>query len=148
MASTEPTPILYVTPETWEDARARIGEMAFDFAQVTGFEAKPGQWRLLPTPAGKLAGVIFGADPDDPFAVGKLASNLPPGKYHFAEPPPDAELAALSFLLARYKFNRFKSGGDSPPDLVPSEGIDFCKSSSIVAAVNLGRISSICRPTS
>ena len=87
MTSVDPTPIWFVSPENWEQAAERIGAVAFQFAKASGFEPKPGQWRLLPTPAGGLAGVVFGEDPDDPFSVGKLATSLPAGAYAFAEPP-------------------------------------------------------------
>ena len=35
----------------------------------------------------------------DPLAPGKLATSLPEGVYRFANPPADADLAALGFLL-------------------------------------------------
>ena len=139
MPSVDPTPIWFISPENWEQAAERIGAAAFQFAKASGFEPKPGQWRLLPTPAGGLAGVIFAEDPDDPFSVGKLATSLPAGAYVFAEPPRHPDLAALGFLLGLYRFDRYKSGGAAQPTLLPSEGVDLRRLERIAEAVKFGR---------
>ena len=53
----------------------------------------------------------------DPLAAGKLATSLPEGVYRFANPPADAGLAALGFLMALYRYDRFKA--DSPREAAP-----------------------------
>jgi len=139
MTSVDPTPIWFVSPENWESSAERIGAAPFQFAKASGFEPKSGQWRLLPTPAGNLAGVIFAEDPDDPFSVGKLATSLPAGSYAFADSPRNPDLAALGFLLGLYRFDRYKSGGAPQPKLKPSEGVDLPKLERIAEAVKFGR---------
>src|ERR1700759_2929452 len=86
MVSNDAVPIWLVTPENWQRISDRIGRTASQFARASGFAPKSGQWRLLPTSEGDLAGVMFAEDPEDPFSVGKLATSLPPGNYRFAEP--------------------------------------------------------------
>ena len=71
--------------------------------------------------------MLFGIDEAgvptrDPFAFGKLATSLPEGVYRFANAPQDADLAALSFLLALYRYDRFKANKTPKPSLVAPRG--------------------------
>ena len=98
--------------------KSSIGPAATAFAERCGFKPKAGRIQFLPGDGGALAGVLFGVDGEsapmrDPFAAGKLATSLPEGVYRFANPPRDADLAALGFLLALYRYDRFKA--DSAP---------------------------------
>ena len=98
------TPVWLVGAENWEGVKSSIGAAATAFAERCGFKPKAGRMQLLPGEAGALAGVLFGVDAEsaptrDPFAAGKLATSLPEGVYRFANPPQDADLAALGFLL-------------------------------------------------
>ena len=70
---------------------------------------------------------------------GKLATMLPKGVYRFANPPADADLAALGFLLAQYRYFRFKTGPTPGPSLVAPEGIDAGRVGRIAAAIAFGR---------
>ncbi len=119
------TPIWFVRPETFGAVREEIGRLATGFADACGFEPKPGRWQLLPGPDGALAGVLFGEDPADPLAAGRLATSLPPGVYRFAVAPLAPGLAELAFHLARYRFDRFKSPSRVAPSLEsPSAAIE------------------------
>jgi len=129
------TPIWFVTPESWDSVRRDIGALAAGFAEACGFEPKPGRIQLLPAINGGLAGVLFGEDPADPLQAGKLATSLPPGDYRFAAPPARADLADLGFLLARYRFDRFKAAPRAAPHL---EGAD-AKAERIASAIAAGR---------
>jgi leucyl aminopeptidase len=129
------TPIWFVTPESFDAVRHEIGEPAARFAQACGFEPKPGRMQLLPAADGGLAGVLFGEDPEDPLQAGRLATSLPPGEYCFAAPPARADLAELAFLLARYRFDRFKSAARPAPTLA----CDNPQAERIAAAVAAGR---------
>ena len=57
----------------------------------------------------------------------KLATSLPEGVYRFANAPQDADLAALGFLLALYRYDRFKANKAPKPSLVAPEEIDAIK---------------------
>ncbi len=130
-------PIWFVTPQSFDAVRDEIGALASDFAAACGFEPKPGRLQLVPAPDGALAGVLFGEDPDDPLAAGKLATSLPPGAYRFATSPAKPDLATLAFLLARYRFERFKA----PPRAAPSLETDAKAAGleRIAAAIARGR---------
>src|SRR5271154_290823 len=94
------TPVWLVSPDNWEGVKTSIGAAATAFAERCGFKPKAGRIQLLPGEGGALAGALFGVDGEraptrDPFAAGKLATSLPEGVYRFANPPHDADLAAL-----------------------------------------------------
>ena len=129
------TPIWFVSPDSYDAVCKEIGAPAAAFAQACGFEPKPGRLQLLPSAEGGLAGVLFGEDGGDPLAAGKLATGLPPGAYRFAKPPAQPELATLGFLLARYRFERYKKAPRPAPTL---EGVD-ARAEQIAAAVAHGR---------
>jgi leucyl aminopeptidase len=100
--------------------------------------------QLLPGEAGALAGALFGVDePDapvrDPLHPGKLATWLPEGVYRFANPPHDADLAALGFLLALYRYDRFKADPAPQPRLVAPDGVDADRIDRIATAIGYGR---------
>ena len=123
------TPVWLVSAETWPTVKSTIGAAAAAFAERCGFQPKAGRIQLLPGEGGALAGVLFGVDAvnaptRDPFAPGKLATSLPEGAYRFANAAPDADLAALGFLLALYRYDRFKPDEGPKPRLVAPDEID------------------------
>ena len=75
----------------------------------------------------------------DPFGPGKLATSLPEGVYRFANAPQDADLAALGFLLALYRYDRFKVSKAPTPQLVAPDEVDAIKIQRIAEAVAFGR---------
>ncbi len=138
------TPVWLVSAENWPTVKSTIGASAAAFAERCGFQPKAGRVQLLPGEAGALAGVLFGVDAAnaparDPFATGKLATSLPEGVYRFANPPHDPDLAALGFLLALYRYDRFKDDKGPKPSLVAPEGIDAIKVQRIAQAIAYGR---------
>ena len=137
-------PIWFVAAGEWETVKAAIGEEASAFAEACGFKPKPGRLQLVPGEGGALAGVLFGveaaaAPARDPLAAGRLATSLPEGVYRFANPPADAGLAALGFLMALYRYDRFKADRGQTPRLVAPAGIDAARIERIAAAVAFGR---------
>ena len=107
-------PVWFVSADDWEAVKASIGAAGAAFAERCGFAPKAGRLQLLPGEGGALGGALFGvealgAPSRDPLAAGKLATSLPEGVYRFANPPADADLAALGFLLALYRYVRFKA---------------------------------------
>jgi leucyl aminopeptidase len=137
-------PVWLVTGENWPTVKSTIGAAAATFAERCGFQPKPGRVQLLPGEAGALSGVLFGVEQAkartrDPFAPGKLATLLPEGVYRFANPPPDADLAALGFLLGLYRYDRFKANKAPKPQLVAPDEIDAIRIQRIGEAVAYGR---------
>ena len=142
--SQQAAPIWFVTKETWHKIRASLPQPAQAFASACGFEPAPGRSQILPGPGGEIEGVLFGIEDADArardlFLPGQLATSLPPGLYQFANPPHDAALAALSWLLTSYRFRRYKSNGGEPPRLCVPDGVDAARIERIARGVTLGR---------
>jgi leucyl aminopeptidase len=142
--TSDAVPIWLVAAGEWETVKAALGEDAAAFAEACGFKPKAGRLQLLPGENGRLAGVLFGVEAPsaltrDPLAVGKLATSLPEGVYRFANPPADAALAALAFLMALYRYDRFKPDSSKRPQLVAPEGVDPGRIERVAAAVSFGR---------
>jgi leucyl aminopeptidase len=138
------TPVWLVSADDWPTVKSTIGATAAAFAERCGFQPKAGRMQLLPGEAGALAGVLFGIDEAnaptrDPFAPGKLATSLPEGVYRFANAPRDLDLAALGFLLALYRYDRFKADKTPKPRLVAPDGVDAIKIQRIAEAIVYGR---------
>lgn len=143
-APADAVPIFFVSPETWPQMRADLPPLSAAFAAACGFEPTPGRVLILPSAEGRLAGVLFGienknAQNRDPFLPGRLATSLPAGIYRFANAPHDLSLATLAFLLASYRFTRYKKDDVEIPELCPPEGIDIDRIVRIAKAIALGR---------
>jgi leucyl aminopeptidase len=136
-------PIHFVNKENWDATRADLATPAAAFAAACGFEPKPGRSLLLPDGNGALAGVLFGLEsgdaPRDLLLPGKLVAALPAGPYRFANQPHDARLAALAFLLASYRFARYRAADKEQPTLVAPVGVDAGRLEAIAAATAFGR---------
>jgi leucyl aminopeptidase len=142
--TSDATPVWLVSTETWPSVKSAIGATAAAFAERCGFQPKAGRLQLLPGEAGALAGVLFGVDEAnaptcDPFAPGKLATSLPEGVYRFANPREDRDLAALGFLLALYRYDRFKADKGPKPQLVAPDQVDAIRIQRIAEAIVYGR---------
>jgi leucyl aminopeptidase len=138
------TPVWLVSAENWPTVKSTIGEAAATFAERCGFQPKAGRMQLLPGEAGALAGVLFGIDEPnapthDPFALGKLATSLPEGAYRFANASQVPDLAALGFLLALYRYDRFKADKAPRPRLVAPDEVDAIRIQRIAEAIAYGR---------
>ena len=137
-------PIRFVTRESWPKTEAELPEPARNFGRASGFEPKPGRMLLVPGDDGAISQVLFGlsgaqARDADPFLPGELATRLPVGMYRFANAPDDAGLGALAFLLASYRFGKYKRSERDAPRLVGPDGLDRRQLEQIAAAVTLGR---------
>ncbi|HRK25103.1 MAG TPA: leucyl aminopeptidase family protein, partial [Beijerinckiaceae bacterium] len=137
-------PIHLVTAEGWPALAASLSATARGYAEVNGFQPKPGRTLILPNAEGTIEAVVMGIDPagtpgSDPFVSGSLAATLPEGDYAFDTVPAGAELATLAFLMACYRFDRYKAAEPCRARLVVPKGVDGARVSRIAAAVAMGR---------
>jgi leucyl aminopeptidase len=75
-----------------------------------GFEASALSFAILSNEHGETSEIWVGypAADADPFALGSLASKLPPGHYRFQSPLAEAHLVALGWCLELYKYDPFR----------------------------------------
>lgn len=133
---------------TWE---ARQPEPVQRWLSTTAFTAKPGQVALVPDTAGRLAlaAVGLGSAQDRTrlrFVLGGAVARLPDATFELANalPADIAESELLGWLLAGYRFDRFRTGSDTTPDrriarLRPPEGVDTPRIEAIATAEALIR---------
>ena len=112
-----------------------------------GFEAGLGETLVLPGPDGAPEAALFGwGKPDararERFALATAATQLPAGRWRIMSEGAeiDASLEALGWLLAGYRFTRYRGGGDEPrAELVAPPGVDAARVERIAAAVSLAQ---------
>lgn len=131
---------------SWQDD---LSEPAKQWLKSTDFQPKPGRIALVPTAEGNVSSVVFGlrspSTDDDAtpaeLTVGKLARQLPPGRYQLAKSAFDHDLAAIAWGLGGYKFTPYKTSAsedDQTPRLcLPDDGINTIKTT--VEGVWFGR---------
>ncbi|MBV1701694.1 MAG: leucyl aminopeptidase family protein [Hyphomicrobiales bacterium] len=112
--------------------------------QMAQFAGKAGETLMVPGPDGRMVAVLFGLEAPqarnrDPFLVGKLVTTLPAGVYRFANASHDDRLAALAWLLASYRFTRYKAQRAELPQLEVPRGLDGAQLEEIAAGVFLAR---------
>jgi leucyl aminopeptidase len=142
--SDRPIPIRLVTTADWEAERARLAPSRRAFAAAHGFEGQTGRHLLLPEAQGALGLVLLGLGGDaaarrDPFAAGRLSALLPAGDYVLRGRLAAPALAALSWCLSAYRFQRYKPGPPVEARLVAPRGVDADEVRAIAAAIAASR---------
>jgi len=140
-------PIWFVNAATYPEVRNRLDAAASGFADAAGFEAKAGNYLLVPGKGGGgIGGVLFGleaaGETPDPFLAGRLAQHLPDGVYRFGNAPHDPRLAALGIALGSYRFTRYRQPEKRQQHRIKLElpqGVAGDDLERIVAAVTLAR---------
>ncbi|WP_127901408.1 leucyl aminopeptidase family protein [Solirhodobacter olei] len=139
-------PLHVVAKEDLEDWRARLPEAQAAWVAASGFAAGAGEVVLIPGVGGALAGAAVGlgnaqARTRGRFTVAKAAGELPEGAWHLegALAPDAAEEAALGWLLASYRFDRYHAGSAPKASLKAPEGVDAARIETIAAGEALTR---------
>ena len=103
------------------------------WARAQGFVGRLGQAVALPDTDGSIARVLIGwgdaaARRRERFPLGSFAAAAPASTYRLETPlpPAEAETAALGWLLARYRFERYKAAAkpETEAHLLAPEGVD------------------------
>ncbi|MFN4202941.1 MAG: leucyl aminopeptidase family protein [Tabrizicola sp.] len=107
-----------------------------DWLKSTGFEAGLGELRLLPDPAGGLAGAVAGFGTPQArrrmrFGLAKAVAGLPAGAWRLegALDRAEATEATLAWLLSGYCFDRYRPGRKSAelPRLICPKELDSAR---------------------
>ncbi|MBY6044328.1 leucyl aminopeptidase family protein [Phaeobacter italicus] len=132
--------------DTCEDWLAAAPAMTANWARTNGFRGAIGQVVVVPAPDGQPAQVLVGygraADrARKRFNLAAAVPSLPKGIYRLAEGIAEADRAAesLGWLLAQYRYDRYKSGGDADTHLVAPEGVDATRIEALAAGEFLTR---------
>jgi leucyl aminopeptidase len=114
--------------------------------RAQGFAGRLGSLVLIPGPDGSPAGAAFGwgdagARARGRFHLARAAETLPEGTWRIAGAldAAEAEEAALGWLLAAYRFDRYRAQGAPKARLVPPPGVDALRLETIAAGERLTR---------
>lgn len=141
-------PLHLVGSDTCADWLDGQPERVRAWLSTLGFSGRSGSVALVPDAAGKVALAVVGtgnpaAHSRQRFAVAAAVPALPAGVYHFAGDHPQTWLAeqALGWLLAGYRFDRFRKPGEARALalLKPPPGIDAGRLEILAAAEWLTR---------
>jgi len=138
---------LYLLGEgTPEAAFAALPSVARLWASAQGFTGALGQCCVLPGPSGAPSGALFGIGTPDGRARGRFhlaraAESLPDGAWHIVGDltRSETEEAALGWLLAGYRFERYKSASAPTARLKCPDGLDAARLEAIANAEALTR---------
>ncbi|MBI2717139.1 MAG: leucyl aminopeptidase family protein [Rhizobiales bacterium] len=111
----------------WESCKASLAAASRRWAEAYGFSAEPGRILVIPDGKGAVDRALWGNDDRkgaDPFAPGRLARLLPPGRYAFGEGFADPRLAALGWCLEAYGFDRYRKPSAPVALLHCPKGVD------------------------
>ena len=116
------------------------------WAEGAGFKAGVGEVLLLPGPDGQIAAALggLGGAQDDRrgrFLAAGLRAKLPEGVWRYETSLTGAALheAALAWLLAGYRFDRYATNGAPKAQLVAPDGVDAARLEIIAAGKALAR---------
>ena len=123
-----------------------LGDAAEAWLDACGFAGRLGELVLLPGTDGKVVGAALGwgdagARARGRFHVASAVSALPAGDWHIATPldPADRDEAALGWLLAGYRFGRYRQATPPRARLQAPEGCDARRLEAIAAGEALTR---------
>jgi leucyl aminopeptidase len=141
-------PLHVVRPEELAAFLGGPGAAWSAWLTATGFEAALGEVRLVPMPDGSVAGAVVGygsakARRRQRFGLAKAVAGLPSGDWRLEGALDVAERteAALAWLLAGYRFDRYRPGKKpvALPRLISPEGVDPARLIAIAKAEALTR---------
>lgn len=147
MTRQDSTPVFVIDETRWGQGTQdglELSPPARTYAAAMGFQAKAGRLMPLPAPDGGIEAVLLGVGPkaglgDAPFALAKLASDLPAGRYRIEGALDKPDIAYLGFLLGQYRFAKFKSAEVAEVTLVPPGGCDAHRVEETARAIKAGR---------
>ena len=140
-------PITLVPSEGVAEVLADLGALTENWADANGFSGALGQVLRIPDADGGLSQILFGwgsaaTRKRDRLHLGDLARSAPPGTYRLATElePGAAHLAALGWLMGRYRFDKYKPrDADANSDLLAPDNVDPIRLIQIVEGVFLTR---------
>ncbi len=138
-----PIPVRLVGQDEFEAARETLDPVAAAYLQSTGYEPEAGRLVLLPGRDGTLSTVWLGTgattNHERAFLAGRLATDLPAGRYRLENAGEDAHLATLAFALAGYRFDRYSHGTPRDVRLHVPDGVAQDEVTAIAEGMYLAR---------
>ncbi|MDR5653281.1 leucyl aminopeptidase family protein [Ruixingdingia sedimenti] len=139
-------PLHVVAAEDLAGFRDTLAEPHRRWLDAAGFGAGAGEVVVLPDAGGGIAGAVLGmgdaaARARGRFGVARAAARLPAGVWHLEArlSPEDRDEAALGWLLAQYRFDRYRKAAAPGALLKAPAGVDVRRIEAIAAGEALTR---------
>ena len=134
-------PLHVVSPDSLPGWLERQDDATRTWVGAMDYAAGLGDLLCLPRAGGGLGGAVIGwgtpeARSRDRFHLARATDRLPPGRYALAAEGValDPGLETLGWLLAGYRFRRYREGKPQRAELVCPEGVDFARVTAIAEA--------------
>ena len=146
-AAAEAVPLHALAAETLEAWLETRDPAEREWLHTLDFRAKAGEAVVWPGPLGNPLDAVIGLGSEserrrERFTLAAGAAKLPAGTYRLVEPErvPSLETEALGWLLAGYRFDRYRDRDPAPGrSLVAPEGIDVPRIEAIANALAFGQ---------
>lgn len=126
-----------------DDAKASLSPVAAAYLESTGWEPEAGRVVLLPGDDGRVSQVWMGTGNTEGTErarlAGHLADGLPAGRYRLENAGEEARLAALSFAMGRYRFERYARAKRPEVGLATPAGVSREEVAAVAEGVYLAR---------
>ena len=139
-------PLQVLTKAEFKEWREGLDDRAGSWIDASGFDGSAADVVTVPASDGSVeaAAVGLGTAQDAArrrFTLGAARAKLPAGTYRLVTGLPKEALdeAALGWLLAGYRFDRYKASRPPRAELVPPEGVDVRRLEAIAAGEALTR---------
>ncbi len=147
MSAPAPMPVRtvhLVSEAGWPAAQETLSATARGYAASVGFKPASGRLLLLPGEGGAAGAALLGVGAEDgfadqPFLLGKLATDLPAGIWRVEGRVEQPTLAMLGFHLGQYRFDRFKTVAREAVSLQPIPGADIARARLMAEAICASR---------
>ena len=143
--SSLPVRLVHLVSEAgWPIVQETLPSMARSYAASVGFKPMAGRLLVLPGETGDAGAALLGIGSDEglveqPFLLGKLATDLPTGLWRVEGRIENPTLALTGFHLGQYRFDRFKTVAREAVSLQPIPGADIARARLVAEAVSAGR---------
>jgi leucyl aminopeptidase len=135
-------PLDAVRPSQLKAWLGKLDARSAKWLRGTGFAAKAGEMRLVPSRSGDLGFAVLGlGDERDPLALAAFSESLPEGVYTLRHMQKDLSgtNAAVAWLLGTYRFDRYRRRRKRTARLVVPEHADAEDATRIAQGVFLAR---------
>lgn len=140
------TPVHILASDRLEKWLETADPRSRDWINANNFRAQLGQVLTIPFKTGAVGSVLVGWGDAKARARGRFhfaaaAEKLPAGIYRIADgiDPEDVDEAALAWLLAGYRFDRYKDASPPSAELIAPDGVDAARLEAIAAGEFLTR---------
>jgi leucyl aminopeptidase len=110
-------PLSIMTPQDFAHWQTQQPEAQLNWLKATQFSSKG--LSIIPDSDGQIAQVIYVCDtPDAYWVCGDIVNQLPANQYLLTASEAQCQVAAFSWVLGAYKFDRYKKNSKQYPQLV------------------------------